>query len=207
MEENTIEKGTPERILAAAAQVFAESGYEGARVDEIARQAGVNKAALYYHIGGKQVLYAQVLNRLLGEAASRTVQTMRDKDDPEEQLRIYIRNIAKNIDQQPHLPPIMLREIASGGKHIPEELVKHMADMVAMLAAVISKGAAQGKFIAAQPFIVHIMIITSIIFHKSSRAVRMRFNVFPEEIRNQDADVSGPVADEIERLIFRALKK
>ncbi|MFN2441829.1 MAG: TetR/AcrR family transcriptional regulator, partial [Thermoanaerobaculia bacterium] len=38
-----------ERILAAAGDIFARSGYDGARVDEIATRAGVNKAMVYYH--------------------------------------------------------------------------------------------------------------------------------------------------------------
>src|SRR5689334_9466444 len=49
------------RILAAAAEVFAEIGPAGARVDEIAARAGVNKAMLYYHVGDKDKLYATVL--------------------------------------------------------------------------------------------------------------------------------------------------
>ncbi|HSN67988.1 MAG TPA: helix-turn-helix domain-containing protein, partial [Thermoanaerobaculia bacterium] len=40
-----------DQILTAAAAVFAEVGYAGARVDEIAERAGVNKAMLYYHVG------------------------------------------------------------------------------------------------------------------------------------------------------------
>lgn len=45
-----------QRILEAAAQVFAESGYDGARVDEIARRAGVNKALIYYYYDNKESL-------------------------------------------------------------------------------------------------------------------------------------------------------
>ena len=45
-----------QRILEAAAQVFAESGYDGARVDEIAKRAGVNKALIYYYYDNKESL-------------------------------------------------------------------------------------------------------------------------------------------------------
>ena len=59
----------PERgrdaVLAAAAKVFAEKGFGGARVDEIAARAGVNKAMLYYHVGSKEELYAAVVARVL----------------------------------------------------------------------------------------------------------------------------------------------
>ncbi|MGK2855839.1 MAG: TetR family transcriptional regulator, partial [Thermoanaerobaculia bacterium] len=55
-------------ILEAAADVFSESGFEGARVDEIARRAGVNKAMLYYRVGNKDELYEAVFRRALGYA-------------------------------------------------------------------------------------------------------------------------------------------
>jgi len=51
---------TASHILEVAKDVFAEQGFAGARVDEIARRAGVNKATLYYQIGDKKALYAEV---------------------------------------------------------------------------------------------------------------------------------------------------
>jgi len=45
-----------ERILRVAAQVFAEKGYDGARVDEIAKRASVNKALIYYYYDSKEAL-------------------------------------------------------------------------------------------------------------------------------------------------------
>ena len=61
---------TVERILKAATKEFSGAGFAGARVDEIAKVAGVNKATNYYHIGGKQALYAQVVHDLFGNAVS-----------------------------------------------------------------------------------------------------------------------------------------
>lgn len=49
---------TKRRILDSAAQVFAEYSYDGARVDEIAKRAGVNKALIYYYYKSKEELLA-----------------------------------------------------------------------------------------------------------------------------------------------------
>jgi TetR/AcrR family transcriptional regulator len=46
-----------ERILAAALEEFSERGFAGARVDAIARRAGLNKQLISHHFGGKQALY------------------------------------------------------------------------------------------------------------------------------------------------------
>src|SRR5579863_2059437 len=59
-------RGQPEEsraaILEAAAREFAEFGVAGARTDAIAREAGVNKALLYYYFKDKETLYGSVLN-------------------------------------------------------------------------------------------------------------------------------------------------
>jgi TetR/AcrR family transcriptional regulator len=50
-----------ERIVAAAMEEFSERGYAGARVDAIARRAGLNKQLISHHFGGKQALYDAVM--------------------------------------------------------------------------------------------------------------------------------------------------
>ena len=51
------------QILNAAAKHFAINGFGGARVDEIAAEAGVNKATLYYRIGDKAAIYDHAIGR------------------------------------------------------------------------------------------------------------------------------------------------
>ena len=51
------------RILDAAAGVFAQKGFDGARVDSIAAEAGTNKQLLYHHFGNKDALFTAVLER------------------------------------------------------------------------------------------------------------------------------------------------
>jgi AcrR family transcriptional regulator len=52
-----------ERLLAAAASVFAERGYEAARIDQIAEAADVSAGLLYRHFAGKRELYAELVHR------------------------------------------------------------------------------------------------------------------------------------------------
>jgi AcrR family transcriptional regulator len=54
-------ESTSAAILAAAVKEFTERGYEGARVDNIADRAGINKRMLYHYFGNKQALYVAVL--------------------------------------------------------------------------------------------------------------------------------------------------
>ena len=57
-------------ILSCAEQLFAERGYDRARVDEIARRAGVNKALIYYYFPSKEGLIDELIRRFLDESLS-----------------------------------------------------------------------------------------------------------------------------------------
>jgi AcrR family transcriptional regulator len=59
-----------ERILRAAEAIFAENGYDAARIDRIAAQAGVNKALIYYYFRSKRSLLHELFERFVRESAS-----------------------------------------------------------------------------------------------------------------------------------------
>lgn len=63
----TSEENTQQRILQAAVEEFAASGYGGARMEAIARRAGVNKAMLFYYFQSKENLYRFILKQLMAE--------------------------------------------------------------------------------------------------------------------------------------------
>lgn len=67
-----------ERILAAARTEFAEKGFDGARVDEIARRANVNKALIYYYFQGKEELLQELLRQFLVERKRRRTSISHD---------------------------------------------------------------------------------------------------------------------------------
>lgn len=59
------------QLIATAVGVFAKHGYEGASMEEVARQAGVTKPIVYEHFGGKEGLYAVVLDREIQDVVGR----------------------------------------------------------------------------------------------------------------------------------------
>ena len=58
------EKSTKERILEEALRLFAKNGYLGTSMNDIARQLGVTKAALYKHYTSKQEIFDSIVNRM-----------------------------------------------------------------------------------------------------------------------------------------------
>jgi AcrR family transcriptional regulator len=80
---------TRARLLDAAGQVFAETGYQAATVRQICAHAGVNIALVNYHFGDKLELYTEVLRHSTGAAKNEIIQKCSDAP-PEEALRVLI---------------------------------------------------------------------------------------------------------------------
>src|SRR5882672_3367680 len=59
-----------EEILDVATRLFAERGYDGASMNDVAERVGMRKASLFYHFATKDALYEAVLNRLIERLAT-----------------------------------------------------------------------------------------------------------------------------------------
>jgi AcrR family transcriptional regulator len=84
-----------ERILNAAFNEFASKGFAGARVDQIARRAGINKRMLYHYFGDKEALFRQVLRRKMAERRAWGVVT---PDDASESLPYWFELAWKDVN-------------------------------------------------------------------------------------------------------------
>jgi AcrR family transcriptional regulator len=198
---------TIDRILKAATKEFSVAGFAGARVDEIAKSAGVNKATLYYHIGDKQALYAQVVHHLFGNAVEQFNRNVTGAQSPEDKMKLFIQTIAGIVDQHPELAAIMLWEQASGGKHFPEMVAPDLARILGILTEILDDGVRSEVFVETVPLILHMMIMGSVVFFKMTSPIRARFAPLVPPFQKMSRNVSGEVAAEIEKLILNALKK
>jgi AcrR family transcriptional regulator len=196
------------RILDAAMEVFAEAGYEGARVDEIAKRAGVNKAMVYYRIGDKKTLYEEVLHDVFGNTVERISENIQDELSPEEKFKIYITNLAKTMEQHPCLPRIMMREVASGWTHFSETVVKDIAGILFIVRAIIDDGVKKGVFIDVNPVVVHLMAIGTMLLFNLSMPIRKNFfHLLEAKINVPDNASFEQIVPEIQMMMLRALKK
>ena len=200
------QKDTVNRILDTAAEVFAESGFAGARMDEIADRAGVNKATIYYHIGDKETLYTRVLHEHFASAGDRFDRVLQPAASAEVKLSLFIQQIAQVMDQNPHKTVMLLREIAAGGQHFPDIVARDLAAIIGKLMEILSEGEKQGRFIPVNPISVHLMVIGAFALYRVSAPVREKIIGLTDSPEHQDANVSGVFADEIERLLLRAVK-
>jgi TetR/AcrR family transcriptional regulator len=198
---------TIERILIAARTIFAEKGYNGAHVDEIAQRAGVNKATIYYQIGDKDTLYANVIHQVVGNTAQNIAAAVAQVDSPEEKLKAYINCIASNVDKNPEFPSIMMREVASGGATLPRVVIEDIASVLTILVGILDEGKQKGVFIETVPFLIHMMIVGTIILYKQAQPIKDRQLWLPATLKANDKKIKALLGEEVATLVLKAIKQ
>ncbi len=106
-----IEKSTEEKILAAAKKVFITKGMYGARMQDIADEAGINKALLHYYFRSKEKLFEVIFM----EAAQKLfpkINSIFESDMPLfEKIETFTEEYITIISENPYLPLFVLNEI------------------------------------------------------------------------------------------------
>ena len=198
---------TRQRIFNAARKTFADKGFAGARMDEIARRARVNKATIYYHIGDKRTLYEAILKEIFSGVADRLAQNDNAERSAEERLRRFVRTLAHLIDQNTDLAAIMLREQASGAKDFPEVVAGHIVRIISLITEILTAGVKSGVFKQTTPVLVHLMAIGSMVFMKMSSPIRSKLAARAAASETIGRGLDKDVAAEIEELILDAVRK
>ncbi len=110
---------TRSRIVEAATRHFAEKGFDGARTQAIADDAGVNKAMLYYHFQDKEHLYREMLTGHFQVIFHQVFPTFMAPDmDARERLLTIVGAYLGFLRKNPQVRSLMLYELAAGGPHL-----------------------------------------------------------------------------------------
>jgi len=198
---------TVDMILDRTAEVFAEKGFDGARVDELARAAGVNKATLYYQIGDKEALYHAVLERAFRHTADEIETALHGSQDCEEQIRRFVTIFAETTGNIRYTAPILLREVASGGNNLPDEAVKQMGRILGAMSHALERGIKQGIFRQVNSFMVHMMIVGSLTLYSANEPIRRRNAVRNPEIYEPNHFISNKEAGaQVADLVLAAIR-
>ena len=109
MSEN--EKLTEEKIFEAATDVFVEKGLDGARMQDIAEHAGINKALLHYYFRTKDKLFSAVFEMIAKKIFKKFAPVFDDDLNLEEKIRFFFREHISFLQANPRLPGFLLNEV------------------------------------------------------------------------------------------------
>jgi TetR/AcrR family transcriptional regulator len=105
------EKQTEERIVEAAKEVFIEKGMSGARMQEIADKAGINKSLLHYYFRTKEKLFGFIFSQLIGRIGGMLGNIMDENVSIEQKITIFTDTYIDILIKNPFLPNFILNEM------------------------------------------------------------------------------------------------
>lgn len=137
-----------EQILEAAIEVFARSGFHGARMDDIAKQAGLSKGALYWYFDGKDAIIQGIMDRMFAREFEQ-MGAFIDADIPaKDKLERYLELALDDIAHFESLMPIMYEFWAMllRKKRVKEVLGSYYQSFFDIAIPIIQQGIDNGEF-------------------------------------------------------------
>lgn len=148
--ETRIQKKNHSAIKAAGLKVFAQFGFRGSTLDQIAAESGLSKPNILYYFSSKEAIYEALLAQLLTD----WLQPVRDIDpagDPVEEILIYARHKLKMSRLYPRESRLYANEIIQGAPRIKSVLTGELRDVIATLAQLIKNWSEAGLIRVIDP--------------------------------------------------------
>jgi TetR/AcrR family transcriptional regulator len=183
VEQATDTGGAETRIFEAALEVFARKGRDGARMQQIADRAGINKAMLHYYFRSKERLYAEVFRhvfRRFGEAFLDAVELEAERSFDAALATFvdrYIDFVGSNLD----VLRLMVNEFLAGGEVVRAEMCAQLATGSAppqRLLILLARAIERGEIRPVEPRHLMLTLISACLF--PFVAFPMVTTLFPE---------------------------
>lgn len=127
-----------EEILGAATRLFAERGYEGTSMGDLAEVVGLRKASLFHHFASKDVLYSTVLSNLLEEVFRAISYALTAEGSIESRLDGLSDAMVAALSSNPFAARLLIREIMDEGLVYKDRLGPQVKNVVDALSGVLT---------------------------------------------------------------------
>jgi TetR/AcrR family transcriptional regulator len=136
--------GAKDRILEAAARLFAAHGYAATSVAQIADAADANRALLYYYFKDKRDLYWAIMERGLELVIDLIGRASRAPGTPWERLQWFVQQYYELLMSHSDVARMILREMSGIGEHPRLPVERHLRQVIAGMRAIIADGLEHG---------------------------------------------------------------
>ncbi len=188
---------TERRILEAAISVFAEKGFEGGRIDEIARHSGSNKAMIYYYFDSKEKLYTKIIEMVFKKVSAIIIENLSDMnpDTLQESITSFIDRYVDFIYTNLGVIKVLFWEIARGGEIIGDVIKKEVGGcFVVHMIKGFNEAVEAGKMRPMDPRHMFMNIIGMVLFYfAANRVISALWNedaLSPENIERRKREVT-----------------
>ena len=136
-----------DEILDEATRLFAERGYEGTSMADLAERVGLRKASLFHHFASKEVLYAAVLERLVQAVGAAMMKAAVQTGSFTERLDNLSDGITIALGEQPFAARLLIREVMDWGPVVRDTLAQTMMTVLDAADQFVKGGQAEGVFV------------------------------------------------------------
>ena len=135
---------TEEKIFNAARTVFQKKGFAGARMQEIADEAGINKAMLHYCFKNKQLLFEAVFKNAFSQLAPQINMIFNSQDSVFEKISKFTDSYISFVIHNPYLPQFVIQEMNNNPEFVMSFMKNENRPNPSLLIAQIEKEMADG---------------------------------------------------------------
>jgi AcrR family transcriptional regulator len=182
--------GTREAVFTAAAQAFARRGFDGVGVDDIARDAGVNKAMIYYHFDDKLALYRAVVCGMLDDLGTAAAAIVDGGGSAAAKLDAFIDALATRAASRPYFPPLMIREMADGAPRLDARTLTRMRTVFSSFARILDEGVAEGRFRPVSPVLAYLTVVGPLVLNAARERAGSGRRQWPMFVAVSHADLT-----------------
>jgi AcrR family transcriptional regulator len=103
---------TKEKIKIAAKEIFIQRGYAGARMEDISKVSGINKALLHYHFTSKENLFEQIFDEAFFEIMPKLHAVLAVEGEVLDRIDAFVDEYIHTIRHNPHIPLFVIHELS-----------------------------------------------------------------------------------------------
>lgn len=135
-----------EEILDSATRLFAERGYDGTSMADLAERVGLRKASLFHHFSSKDVLYAAVLEGLISEVAEGVARAAFSAGSYVERLDALSDAVTTAVTANPYAARLLVREVMDFGPVMRDKLADRLHTVLEAAVQFGEAGQREGVF-------------------------------------------------------------
>ena len=161
---NMPKRSTEELILEAAQAVFLEKGLAGARMQEIADRAGINKALLHYYFRSKEKLSALIIERAIGVVLPRVMAVLDTDMELFDKIRLVVDTYLTFVSRNSFLPLFIVNEVNRNPQFFFRTVVEKERTHLDKFRRQVEEAVAQGRIHPISPAQLFMNVMSLVIF-------------------------------------------
>jgi len=200
MKEN---ESIEEQILVAAFNVFVEKGFENAKMQDIANQAGIKRTVLNYYFRSKELLYQKIAKTILRQALPNMLKILKSDLSFEQKIKDFVENYIDLVLKNPFMPLFIINELNHLGSAFIEKMLDGVKPDIDIFLEHVKDEMDKGNIVKINPIQVPLHIISLCAFPIIGKPMVMLITNSNEKLY---IEIIQERKAEITRLVLKGLK-